>query len=198
MDHTYTYQSFAHSFRRGRRAARPARAGSGGGAGRAAGIAGGRRAGALPVDSPLRRRLPPLLRRAWFSLNQTFRRLCAKTDLTPDQFTVLRTLHERQPAGLTQRELADIMTSDANTIASLLARMEESGLVERGMDPADRRANRIYLRPAGRRKYSQTRLLAMQLQRGILRKLPAARREVFLKELEIIADACRSELKKSG
>ena len=71
------------------------------------------------MDSPLRRRLPPLLRRAWFSLNQAFRRLSAKAGITPDQFTVLRTLHEHEPAGLTQRELAEIMTSDKQNSVKL-------------------------------------------------------------------------------
>jgi MarR family transcriptional regulator for hemolysin len=152
----------------------------------------------LPVDSPSRRRLPPLLRRAWFSLNQAFRRLSAKCGITPDQFTVLRNLLEYEPAGLTQRELAEIMTSDANTIASLLARMEEGGLIGRGMHPADRRANRIFVKPAGRRKFAQTRQLAVELQTRILRTLPAPRREVFLKELEVVANACQTALKNGG
>jgi hypothetical protein len=46
----------------------------------------------LPVDAPERRRLPILLRRAWYGLNQAFRRRIAKTGVTPDQFTAMRTL----------------------------------------------------------------------------------------------------------
>src|SRR5579864_5254147 len=85
----------------------------------------------LPVDSPDRRRLPPLLRRCWYNLNQTFRRRIAHTGVTPDQFTVMRTLLEGNPKGMTQRELTDLMSSDPNTIAALLERMEKAGLVER-------------------------------------------------------------------
>src|SRR5277367_1911205 len=85
----------------------------------------------LPVDAPGRRRLPTLLRRCWFNLNQTFRRRIAHTGITPDQFTVMRTLLEGDPKGMTQRELTDLMSSDPNTIASLLERMETGGLVER-------------------------------------------------------------------
>ena len=198
INSTYTYQSAARrpSGRSSRAAVAPGPAPNG--ARRTPTRADGRTARPLPVDSPLRRRLPPLLRRAWFSLNLTFRRLSAKAGITPDQFTVLRTLHEHEPVGLTQRELAEIMTSDANTIASLLARMEESELIGRGMHPADRRANRIFVKPAGRRKYAQTRLLALGLQTGILQALPTPRREVFLEELEIIANACQVALKKRG
>jgi DNA-binding MarR family transcriptional regulator len=196
MDNTYTYQSVVNN-RRGRSptvAVMPGECPPKTKRGHTE--AAVRKAQGLAVDSPQRRRLPPLLRRAWFSMNQTFRRLCAKTGITPDQFTVLRTLHEHEPAGLTQRELAEIMTSDANTIAALLTRMEESGLVGRGMDPTDRRANQIFMKPAGRRKYAQTRLLATELQTLIPTSLPTQRREVFLEELEVIANACYLALKK--
>src|ERR1700752_3566785 len=85
----------------------------------------------LPADAPERRRLPSLLRRCWFNLNQTFRRRIAHTEVTPDQFTVMRTLLEGDAKGMTQRELTDLMSSDPNTIAALLERMEKNGLVER-------------------------------------------------------------------
>src|ERR1700756_3455633 len=100
----------------------------------------------MPADDPGRRRLPGLLRRCWFNLNQTFRRRIAHTGITPDQFTVMRTLLEGDPKGMTQRELTDIMSSDPNTIAALLERMQTLGLVERKAHERDRRANRISLK----------------------------------------------------
>src|SRR5215813_4133378 len=105
----------------------------------------------LPIDSPERRRLPLLLRRCWFNLNQTFRRRIAHTGVTPDQFTVMRTLLEGHPKGMTQRELTEQMSSDPNTIASLLERMEDNDLVERREHEQDRRAYRIRLKPLGKR-----------------------------------------------
>ena len=86
-----------------------------------------RAAAGLPLDSPQRRRLPPLLRRAWYGLNQAFRRRIAHLEITPDQFTVLRTLLEHD--GITQRELTHLISSDPNTVASLLERMEAAGLI---------------------------------------------------------------------
>ena len=74
----------------------------------------------IPLDAPARRRLPILLRRSWYGLNQAFRRRISKMNLTPDQFTVIRTLLEAAPEGLTQKALADAISSDPNTIASLL------------------------------------------------------------------------------
>ena len=95
------------------------------------------------IELPPRHRLPPLLRRAWFGLNQAFRRRIAHTGLTPDQFTALRTIREGNPKGLTQRELTRAMSSDPNTIASLLERMENFGWIERRTHEKDRRAHRI-------------------------------------------------------
>jgi DNA-binding MarR family transcriptional regulator len=145
----------------------------------------------LPLDAPERRRLPPLLRRSWFSLNQAFRRRIAFTGLTPDQFTVLRTLVESDPKGLTQREIADIISSDPNTIASLLERMQSAGLVERQKHERDRRAHRIVVLPEGRKTYKTIRAVALQLQSEILSVLPEPERENFLENLALVADACR-------
>jgi DNA-binding MarR family transcriptional regulator len=152
----------------------------------------------LPVDAPERRRLPPLLRRCWFNLNQTFRRRIAHLGVTPDQFTVMRTLLEGNPRGMTQRELTDMMSSDANTIASLLERMETGGLIERKTHEQDRRANRISLKPVGKKKYEEAREIAVILQMEVLAVLPNEKQEEFLKHLALVADACRLAAEKIG
>lgn len=151
----------------------------------------------LPIDSPERRRVPILLRHAWYGLNQAFRRRVAHLGITPDQFTVLRTLLEHEPDGLVQSELTKLMASDPNTIASLLDRMEEAALIARKADPKDRRANRIILKALGREKYEAARVIAVQLQTEILAFLPEAKREAFLTDLASLADACRDAAQRS-
>jgi DNA-binding MarR family transcriptional regulator len=152
----------------------------------------------LPIDSPGRHRLPPLLRRAWYSLNQAFRRRIAHTGVTPDQFTVLRTVLEGDPNGLTQRQLTKLITSDPNTIASLLERMDVAGLLERKPHETDRRAHRIHLKAAGKRKYAEIREIASALQAEVLSVLPAGQREDFLENLSRVADGCRAAAEKTG
>src|ERR1051326_5034856 len=93
------------------------------------------------IDAPGRRRLPILLRHAWYGLNQAFRRRISHLGITPDQFTVMRTLLEA--GGITQSELTGQMSSDPNTVASLLERMEKSGLLERHPHQTDRRGHRL-------------------------------------------------------
>jgi DNA-binding MarR family transcriptional regulator len=148
--------------------------------------------GPLPIDSPERRRLPPLMRRAWYGLNQAFRRRILHTEMTPDQFTVLRTLLEGDRRGLTQSKLTQLMTSDPNTVAALLERMEKMGWIQRKSHEHDRRANRIRVLPKGKKKFLQVREIALALQIEVLSVLPEEQRESFLEQLARVADACRT------
>jgi DNA-binding MarR family transcriptional regulator len=136
------------------------------------------------------RRLPPLLRRAWYSLNQTFRHRIAHLGITPDQFSILRWLHEGDTRGLTQQTITDLMASDPNTITSILMRMEKTRLISRHEHETDRRARRVRLEPKGRRAFASAFEIAHELQGEILAALPAARRVRFLADLEAIAEAC--------
>jgi DNA-binding MarR family transcriptional regulator len=146
----------------------------------------------LPIDAPERRRLPPLLRRAWYGLNQAFRRRIAHLDITPDQFTAMRIMTECEAQPLTQCDLTHAMSSDPNTVASLLKRMEQAGLIERKPHETDRRAHRIRLKAAGKRKYAAAREIAIVLQAEVLAVLPEHRREEFLADLASVAEGCRN------
>ncbi len=142
-------------------------------------------------EAPVGRRLPPVLRKAWYGLNQAFRRRIAHTGVTPDQFTALRTLLESDPAGLTQREITVLMSSDPNTVASLLERMEDSGWIERQPHETDRRAYRIRIRPSGRGQFETCRTIALELQSEVLKVLNPDIQELFLEQLDLVARACR-------
>ena len=142
----------------------------------------------LPIDAPERKRLPLVLRRSWYGLNQA----SAAASATPDQFTVLRTLSEGDAAGMTQSEITRSMSSDPNTVASLLERMGNNGWVERKPHETDKRANRILLLPAGTEKLTELRDIAANLQTNLLGSLPEENRETFLEELAKVADACNA------
>ena len=136
------------------------------------------------------RRLPPLLRRAWYSLNQTFRQRIAHLGITPDQYSILRWLQEGDLRGITQQTITDLMASDPNTITSILQRMEKVGLVSRHAHESDRRARRVRIEDTGRRLYTKACEIAVALQEQIMAVIPAARRSRFLQDLELVANAC--------
>ncbi|WP_414663500.1 MarR family winged helix-turn-helix transcriptional regulator [Horticoccus sp. 23ND18S-11] len=145
----------------------------------------------LPAPEPGPRRLPPLLRRAWYGLNQAFRRRIAHLAITPDQFSILRWLTEGDRRGLTQREITELMAADANTVAAILRRMEEAGLISRTVHEADRRAHRVQVKAPGRRKFIAAQQIAVELQEDVLAALPAPELARFLEQLEVVAGACQ-------
>ncbi len=136
------------------------------------------------------RRLPPLLRRAWFSLNQGFRQRIAPLGITPDQFTILRWLAESEEEGLTQSDLTQHMASDPNTITATVRRMESAGLLQRTPHETDRRAKRVTILPEGRRVFSEAQALALDLQKTVLSPLSRAESALFLELLERVANSC--------
>lgn len=145
-----------------------------------------------PIDSPARRRLPILLRQAWYNLNQTFRRRLAHTGVTPDQFTAMRTIVEHGPQQLSQSHLTRLMASDPNTIGALVERMEGAGWIERVRHERDGRAYRLRLLPAGREQYERVREIGIALQTEVLADWSERKREQFLQDLNWVADQCRT------
>ncbi|RME90253.1 MAG: MarR family transcriptional regulator [Verrucomicrobia bacterium] len=134
---------------------------------------------------------PPLLRRCWYGLNQAFRRRLQPLGLTPIQYTVLRNLAEAGSEGLTQTELNDRITSDPNTIAGLVARMEKNGWIERRPDAGDSRAKRVRLTPLGLTCQQQAAQVARNLLAEIQPALSPDQWRLFLEQLEAVAEACQ-------
>ena len=135
-------------------------------------------------------RLPPLLRRSWYSLNQAFRRRIVHLGITPNHYTILRWLIEAESDGLTQRQIADLMASDPNTITSILNRMEAKNLIQRTPHTQDGRAHQIVIQPKGRIAFEKALPLAQQLQNEVMACLPKSQRQTFLEQLAKVADAC--------
>ncbi len=68
--------------------------------------------------------------------------------LSTGTFPALLVLWEND--GLTQRELIDRLDVEQPTMTNTLARMERDGLIRRAKDPADGRAQRIWLTESAR------------------------------------------------
>lgn len=155
----------------------------------------------LPADHPSRRRLPPLLRNCWMRLNYTFMRRLADLNLTPDQYVALRWLVEATDAGLSglsQVEIVERMTSDPNTIAAMMKRMEKAGLVARIPDPADKRRHIVSTTSSGQDTFAKALVRAKELESQALRGLNAKEKQSFLTNLTAIATACMKARANDG
>jgi DNA-binding MarR family transcriptional regulator len=74
--------------------------------------------------------------------------------VTADQF-VLLTVVAREP-GITQTSIVERTSSDPNTVAAVLGRLEQRRLVRREAHALDRRVRRVFLTAEGRRVQRRT------------------------------------------
>ena len=99
------------------------------------------------------RELPMALRAAYLALHRATDSRLAPLGVTADQFVLLASLSQGQ--ALTQRELAERMSSDPSTVRAMLVLLENAGLIERQPHPEDGRAKTVALSAAGKRKFQQ-------------------------------------------
>ena len=90
---------------------------------------------------------------------------------------------------MTQKDLADLMSSDPNTIASLVKRMEDAELLAREVSKKDRRAKDVKVTANGKDVFLSARQRAMDLQAEVLGEITERQAEEFLRLLERVADA---------
>jgi DNA-binding MarR family transcriptional regulator len=95
------------------------------------------------------RELPLALRAAYLALHRKTDARFAEHGVTADQFVLLASLSRGE--ALTQRELAERISSDPSTVRAMLVLLEVNGLVQRGSHPTDARAKSVALTAAGKR-----------------------------------------------
>jgi len=105
---------------------------------------------------------------------------------TRAQWKTLVTLARNE--GMNQGSLAELLEVEPITLCRMIDRLEESGLVERRRDPADRRAWLIYLTQAAQPVIAKLRTYADDMSDAALDGLDAAERDALTASLERIRD----------
>ncbi|MHA6719532.1 MarR family winged helix-turn-helix transcriptional regulator [Sphingomonas sp. RS6] len=100
------------------------------------------------------------------------------------QWRVLKILH-RQP-GLNQGQIAELLEVEPITCCRMIDRLEESGLVERRRDPADRRMWRIHLTDRALPVIEELRVVGGEMIEDMLSGLDAAQRETLIESLILL------------
>jgi MarR family transcriptional regulator, temperature-dependent positive regulator of motility len=106
--------------------------------------------------------------------------------LTPRQLAVLMTVAQNE--GLNQSELVDGTGIDRSTLADIVRRLVERGLLHRRRTRADARAYAVKLTKDGRRVLDRAEPLAKRVDERLLNALPARQREEFLTALLTIVE----------
>jgi DNA-binding MarR family transcriptional regulator len=126
-----------------------------------------------------------LLRRAHFRAEALFQEIMQAGDITPRQMAALCAAYQRP--GATVAELADSIAVDRNTLAAMLPRMIERGLIERRRSADDGRAWSIAITDAGRDLLRRVVPNNVELQAEILRPLPPEYQPLFIKCLRLMS-----------
>lgn len=117
-------------------------------------------------------------------MRRHFDQRARQVSATRAQWRALTTIKRHQ--GINQGGLAEILEVEPITACRMIDRLEESGLVERRRDPADRRIWRIYLTDAAWPVIDQLRALADTMIDAALEGISDADREHLVSTLSRI------------
>lgn len=107
--------------------------------------------------------------------------------LRPVEFTLLVLLHANQRASAGQ--VGRALRLPAPHVTTLVDRLVERGLVQRGRDPQDGRAVQVTLTRAGQALAEKLRAVSLHMEDGVQAVLGAAERTQLARLLRKLADA---------
>jgi DNA-binding MarR family transcriptional regulator len=128
-----------------------------------------------------------LIRRCQQFYGDLYAREPGAKELTKQQFTLLCALEQND--GASQTALVEITGIDRSTLAEMVRRMLEKGLLSRERTEQDQRANAVAISASGRKALRAARNAADRAEKALLGMLPAGERLKFVKALYQIAQA---------
>lgn len=135
--------------------------------------------------------LPMALRAAYLAMHRKSDAQFANYGVTADQFVLLATLSRGD--ALTQRELAQRMSSDPSTVRAMLVLLDKQGLVERDMHPSDSRARTVALTATGKRKFRQLWKAGESIRTKMFNSIQPEDAAIFVRLLTQIAESLNGE-----
>lgn len=126
-----------------------------------------------------------LLSQLGYVVSRTFHSVMAEFELEPRHFALMRSILANE--GSSQNFLVELLRIPASSMVSVIDHLEERGLVERQVNPLDRRSRNLVLTPLGRRVLGQATEKAMELEMKICAGLTAGERDELIKRLSRVA-----------
>jgi DNA-binding MarR family transcriptional regulator len=127
-----------------------------------------------------------LLHRAGQCADELFALKSGKSDLTPRQFAVLLTVAKTED--VSQTALVDATGIDRSTLADIVRRLVERGLLSRKRTKQDARMYAVRLSAAGRHAVEAAGPAAAATNEALLAALPAGQRTAFISALVKIVE----------
>lgn len=149
------------------------------------------RKASLPEHFDLQAQPGIVFRRLANASHSIFHELSGQDEITGPQLTVLVTLIQNGP--MIQSGMSKAVSMDKNTLAEMLRRMHERGLITRTPLPSDRRAVQISITEDGKAAASALVEPARAVGEALLAPLPPEYRPLFLKCLNILSDSIAGE-----
>src|SRR5215475_2066818 len=145
----------------------------------------------------------PVKREFAFTIMDVARLLKTYADQRARQFGISRAqwavlMRIDRNEGLKQTELADMLDLQPITLTRLLDRLAANGLIERRADPNDRRANRLYLKPAAKPLLDRLSDLGADMMEAVLHGVSPTSIERMLKELGAVKNNLRSAIARNA
>src|ERR1700748_1243080 len=128
-----------------------------------------------------------LIRRCQQYYGDLYAREAGARELTKQQFMLLAALEQND--GASQTALVEITGIDRSTLAEMVRRMREKGLLTRERTEEDQRANAVAISPSGRKALRSARNAADRAERALLEALPQPERLKFVQALTQIDQA---------
>src|SRR5882724_7317451 len=131
-----------------------------------------------------------LIRRCQQFYGDLYAREAGGRELTKQQFTLLCALEQND--GVSQTALVEITGIDRSTLAEMVRRMLERGLLSRERTEEDQRTNALIITPSGRKSLRSARSASERADKVLLDALPAAERQRFVRLLSQMAVAAEA------
>jgi DNA-binding MarR family transcriptional regulator len=134
--------------------------------------------GACGAAAAIRLSATHLIHRAEQCATDLFARIAPKGLLTPRQFAILLAIEENE--GISQTGLVERTGIDRSTLADIMRRMIDRGLVQRRRTSDDARTYAVRLTRRGTSMLRKMRPYAEEVDHQILQGLPEEYRDLFL------------------
>jgi DNA-binding MarR family transcriptional regulator len=109
-------------------------------------------------------------------------------DITRSQWWVLTGVSRHGDEGITQTELANVLSLGKVALGGLIDRLEDGGFVERRADPNDRRINCVYLTRKGNEVLEKMAKIGMDMNAKVMKGISLKRQHALAQTLHEMKD----------